>query len=173
MPLLITTSRRPSRRTRTLAKELNRVIPGSMKINRGKLNLSKLREYMIRKGLNKLLIIETRKGNPSILQFLSLSKKKFTRNLIFKINSLIMQIDKNQKIYFTHTSGIKADGIDQVLLNVFQYFFSGVELISEEIRKGFIEIKYKDDQIVIGFTDQKGKRVYPLIRGNVISYEKM
>ena len=171
MPLLITTSRQPSRRTRTLAKELNRVIPGSIKLNRGKMSFNKLKEYMIQKGFSKLMIIETRKGNPSILQLLTLSEKGFIRNLIFKINNLIMQMDKNQKVCFTHLSNIKANDVDPILLNIFKYFFTGIDSITKEIRRGFIEIKNEEGQLVITFKDQHDKTVYPFIKGEVISYE--
>jgi U3 small nucleolar ribonucleoprotein protein IMP4 len=62
--LYITSSRRPSIRTRTFIKELERVIPGSRRVVRGKKALEDLLELMIREGVSHLLIIDNVRGNP-------------------------------------------------------------------------------------------------------------
>ena len=67
--LFITTSRRPSIRTRTFIKELERAIPGSKRIVRGKKSLDDLKDVMIRYGVSKLLVVDTKKGNPAVLRF--------------------------------------------------------------------------------------------------------
>lgn len=172
--MLITTSRRPSRRTRTLAKELSRVVPGSIKINRGKMSLNDIKMFMIKKGFSKLLIIETRKGNPSILQFLTFSDKGFTRNLIIKLNKTILQRDKGQKMKIAYILGVKAENINSDLLDIFHYFLLGVYTASDkESIKGYMEVKYINDEITIGFMSSNKKRVYPLMKGTLISYERI
>ncbi|MHA1596992.1 MAG: Brix domain-containing protein [Candidatus Asgardarchaeia archaeon] len=69
MGMLITTSRRPTRRVRTLARDLNRVIPNSIRINRGKMNLLQVLTYASRVGLDHVMVINTWKGNPGKMTF--------------------------------------------------------------------------------------------------------
>jgi len=67
--ILITTSHRPSRRTRTLIRDLSHVIPGSVRVNRGKKSLEDLRQEAIKYGLDRVLVVGERKGNPGLLRF--------------------------------------------------------------------------------------------------------
>ncbi|MCD6381343.1 MAG: hypothetical protein J7L50_03350 [Candidatus Odinarchaeota archaeon] len=69
MGMLITTSRRPTRRVRTLARDLNRVVPNSIRINRGKMNLLQVLTYASRLGLDHVMVINTWKGNPGKITF--------------------------------------------------------------------------------------------------------
>jgi len=69
--LLITTSRRPSRRTRSFIRDLYHVIPGAKRVNRGKKSAEDLKKLAIGEGLKRVLIVGTLKGNPSTLTFLS------------------------------------------------------------------------------------------------------
>ena len=67
--ILITTSRRPSKRTRTLIRDFLHVIPGAVRVNRGKKSLQDLRQDAVKFGLDRVLIVGERKGNPGLLRF--------------------------------------------------------------------------------------------------------
>ena len=54
---------------RTLAKDLHRVIPNSLHITRGKMNVETLNETMLSLGASKLLRISRWKGNPGKIEF--------------------------------------------------------------------------------------------------------
>ncbi len=69
--LLITTSRRPSRRTRSFVRDLYHVIPGAKRVNRGKKSVEDLKKLAIGEGFKRVLIVGTMKGNPSTLTFLA------------------------------------------------------------------------------------------------------
>lgn len=69
--MVITTSRRTSRKTRAFIRDLSHVIPGSKRVNRGKKSVEDLRNLALAEGLRRVLIVETLRGNPSILRFLS------------------------------------------------------------------------------------------------------
>ncbi len=172
MPLLITTSRRPSRRTRTFVKELVRVLPGSIRLNRGKLSVDDLHELMLKKGVNKILIIDTKKGNPSRLSFMTLSQNGLARKLVIEVNGLTLQMDKGQKTVFSDLIGIKANNVPSDLLKTFNYFFSLPPIFITKGSRGYVDISSENDTIKIGFLDSEGKRVYPLINGRVIMHEK-
>ena len=70
--MLITTSRKPSQRTRTFARSLERVLNAKY-VNRGKMNL---RDVLIKSNqlnFNRIIIISEMKGNPSMMEILSSS----------------------------------------------------------------------------------------------------
>lgn len=171
MPLLITTSRRPSRRTRTFAKELNMVLPGSIRLNRGKASLYEIKNTMIKKGLNKLLIIDTRKGNPSRINFLTLSLEGFNKNMVIHIEGLILQMDKKQKIKLVDILDIEMKNIPDKYKKTLNYFFKLPPIYVGEGIKGYIDVRFDNEELIWSFLSHKGTRIYPLIRGRIIHHE--
>lgn len=69
--LIITTSREPSRRTRSFVNDLVRVVPNSFKFNRGKATYKDLALLVKRRNSRGVLIVMERKGNPSALAYLT------------------------------------------------------------------------------------------------------
>jgi len=67
--ILITTTRRPSRRTRSFVRDLYHVLPSSIRRNRGKMSLEDLNELAIRTGVDRVIVVGTQRGNPSSLTF--------------------------------------------------------------------------------------------------------
>ena len=173
-PILITTSRRPTRRTRTFAKELARVLPNAIKVNRGKANLEDLKEYMILKGFTKLIIINTKKGNPSQLVFYELSYDGLKRSLIFNIRGLSLQVDKKVKTYVKYLDDVvDKTGRDRSLVDFLKRFLS-VPIIAVD-RDGVtarLEVsRDREDLIVLSFIDTSSRIIYPRIRGYVYEFE--
>ncbi len=72
--MLISTSRRPSNRTRSFVKELLGVIPLSFHITRGKKSVEELKDIAVLKGCRRLMIVESKDGNPSALSFMYVDK---------------------------------------------------------------------------------------------------
>lgn len=73
--MLISTSRRPSTRTRSFVKELLGVIPLSFQVTRGKKSIEELKDIAVLKGCRRLMIVESKDGNPSALSFMHIDKK--------------------------------------------------------------------------------------------------
>lgn len=69
MKLIITTSREPSRRTRSFVKDLVHAIPHAIKLNRGKATLIDLRNKIISESAYGLVMVLERKANPSALVY--------------------------------------------------------------------------------------------------------
>jgi U3 small nucleolar ribonucleoprotein protein IMP4 len=67
-PMLITTSRKPSQRTRSFCKSLDRVI-NSEYTNRGKMSLRNVLLKSSQLGFDKTAVISETKGNPSKIDF--------------------------------------------------------------------------------------------------------
>ncbi|RLF89952.1 hypothetical protein DRN46_04565 [Thermococci archaeon] len=71
--MIITTSRRPTRRVRTFGRDLERNIPGSTYITRGKKGIRDLADLALSHGVNKVLVVGVTKGNPGKLLFLEVN----------------------------------------------------------------------------------------------------
>lgn len=65
--ILVTTSHKPSPRTRTFIKDLTSVIPMSMKVNRGHKTLDELALEAIKLGFNFFAVVQEKHGNPCAL----------------------------------------------------------------------------------------------------------
>lgn len=82
--MLLTTSRKPSRRTRSLAKALSRFMNWDY-INRGKLSMEELFEMC----QDKLAILKEVKGNPAFLEIYDKSGK-----LLLRIRFSVSNVEK-------------------------------------------------------------------------------
>ena len=72
--VLITTSRRPTRRIRTFCNDLARCIPNSIRINRGKLNREGIAEKALELDAERIVIINRWKGGPGKLELFHVSE---------------------------------------------------------------------------------------------------
>ena len=84
MKVLLTTSRKPSKKTRSLAKALARFMNWRY-VNRGKMNMEDIFEMCE----DKLAIIKEIKGNPSILEIFDRK-----RNLLLRMRFNVSNIEK-------------------------------------------------------------------------------
>ncbi len=73
---MLTTSRKPSHRTRSFARDLVTVIPWCFHFTRGSCSLKDLAEELTNLGINRLLILHEKKGNPSLIKFYKLVDEK-------------------------------------------------------------------------------------------------
>ncbi len=71
---LITTSRRPSRRTRSFLKEFSLILPGSYRVNRGKFSFRGLLSEALVHNCRGIIVINTYKGNPGSIDFYIIKK---------------------------------------------------------------------------------------------------
>ena len=62
--ILLTTSRRPTHRMRTLCHDLARSIPNLVRINRGKLNLDGIAERALEFNADRVIIVDRWRGGP-------------------------------------------------------------------------------------------------------------
>ena len=62
--ILLTTSRRPTRRIRTLCHDFARSVPNVVRINRGKLSLDGIAERAVELNSDRIVVIDRWKGGP-------------------------------------------------------------------------------------------------------------
>ncbi len=65
---LVTTSRAPSPRTRSFVKDLTAILPGATRVNRGHMTLGDLAVSALARGLDRVVVVGERRGNPSIVR---------------------------------------------------------------------------------------------------------
>lgn len=71
--MLITTSHRPTRRTRSFGHDLEKVFPNALYLTRGKKTIQDLLMEAYDRGYERLLIINVWKGNPLKMTFIKVS----------------------------------------------------------------------------------------------------
>ncbi len=95
--IAITTSRKPSRRTRRFCRELEVVLPLSQYFNRGKASLRLFADRAKADGLYRVLIVGETKGNPSIVRVLDLHGEPFSWMGQFYISDVSLLLDRKER----------------------------------------------------------------------------
>lgn len=140
--ILITTSRKPSKNTRVFARRLSCLLPLSEYTPRGKKSISELAELSVSKGFRKIIVIQDKKGNPSKLQFLEISKDNWEWADEIEIKSVsLKQIKERQKeVFFT----------DKKLAKIF---------LIEPIKEADVEIKTNKNEIIFILNNEEVMKI--------------
>ena len=80
--ILVTTSRRPSPRVRSLVKDLAGTIPGAFKFTRGHYSMEELAREVILAGGDRIVVVGERRGNPGIIRVYDVRGDLSTRNIV-------------------------------------------------------------------------------------------
>ena len=80
--IIITTSRRPSPRTRSLVKDLVGIIPGALSLTRGHLTYQELSIEAATLGADRVVILGEKRGNPSIIRIYRPSPPNDLENIV-------------------------------------------------------------------------------------------
>ena len=72
--ILLTTSRRPTRRIRTLCHDFVRSVPNIVRINRGKLNLDGIAERAVELNANRIVAIDRWKAGPGKIKLFRIAQ---------------------------------------------------------------------------------------------------
>ena len=70
--IMLTTSRNPTPRIRTFCKDLARVIPNILHVNRGKMSINQVAEKALDYNVNHVAIVERWQGSPDRIEFFSI-----------------------------------------------------------------------------------------------------
>ncbi|HLI46013.1 MAG TPA: hypothetical protein VKU94_02345 [Geobacterales bacterium] len=151
MKLLITTSRRPSRRTRSFVRDLA-LLFNAERITRGKSSIDDLLSELV--NGSKLLVIDTKKGNPSRIRV-------YDRNGLLKIYilrsvKLLREIKGLKKVSFSKIPVLAEDDFSKNFAELFN--------LSKAISKNGLHIEFlvpeeKDLSIYREFTIKDGLNI--------------
>lgn len=151
--MIITTSRKPSNRTRSFCQSLSRAL-NSKYINRGKMSMRNVLLKTVELEYSNLLIISEEKGNPNTLTFynnkgeplitleVSVALKNIRTNINHKKLSVICQIEELKDLIPILDLPEETNGSDSNLLMI---------------------KKHDDKKAIIEFIDDKGHQTNPII----------
>ena len=88
--IIVTSSRRPTPRIRSLVKDLAMILPGAERLTRGHLSMQELASEAILRGAERVVIVGGRKGNPSILRIYEVKKGDLLNIVTFIIRGVAL-----------------------------------------------------------------------------------
>jgi len=142
LTVLLTTSRKPSRRTRSLAKVLARFMNWRY-INRGKLSLNELFKLSSDEGL---AIIEEVKGNPAILKIINPKDESILLKIRFNVSNVIkVKMDDSPVVFIGKVP------FDPVLLEAIPQSKAGLKLARKVDFKKKVFVRRSDEFYIFEF----------------------
>ncbi|MEA2069713.1 MAG: hypothetical protein U9O98_00320 [Asgard group archaeon] len=161
---VITTSRNPSQRTRSLLRDVVRVIPWSFHFTRGSCSLKDLANELTVLGINRCLIVHERKGNPAVIKFYKLIEGVLVeRDYRIKLKgvTLARELDRGRSV-FTAESKLRVinrctSDFGEQLYTMFSFFFGfererslpqipnlkGIAILFSDDKKGHITLEFQ------------------------------
>lgn len=168
MRVLITTSRKPSRRTRSFIKELNLVIPGSIRVVRGKMTLHDLHGLTLSLKARGVMIVYERKGNPSAIVYYEGTNEGLRKALLVKLRSVKLRREIGNAQKPLNISQIVVEHVDYLedLVNAFVRMFNArvcKEMCSEANLIDSVRVSFINDeehqQVIVRFICVGSNRV--------------
>lgn len=90
--LLITTSHRPSYRTRTFIKDFSTALPGTIRVHRGKKTLLELAIEAKRYRVKYIAVVGEKKGNPSMIRLYSIGEgHRYSQDILKHYATIVMK----------------------------------------------------------------------------------
>jgi len=176
--ILITTSHRPSQRTRSFAKDLASVIPFSARVTRGKSTIDDLVMEAYRNNLPYIVIIGEKQGNPSRLDIYRVDRDSVPpqarRKALIQLSGVKLSRENPDsiRIYNPRTVGVNYDQcvsnecftLSDILVSIM------VKALSENPD---VRIVLKDKEyIYVEFYSSTGRMVGPVLKvSKVVLYK--
>lgn len=143
--ILITTSRKPGRRTRSFCKDLQRALPFSKYVNRGKGSIWNIVELAFRQGYFRVLIVGETKGNPSLIRSIEVFDEPRWGLQIY-----ISGVKLCREVGCENNDGevirVEADLFAEPLKKIFEYPVEGEHVILKE-QKGNVSFLYEGNNV--------------------------
>ena len=158
MKILITTAYSPSPRTRTFVKDLVSVLPGSLKLSRGKLSMDLLGAIASDEGAEKVIIVKEYHGNPSALEVYEVRDAELHKEGTIKLKGVTLSSERGKRVYNVRAVGVRAysllPGVSEVVEKLSKLL--GLPLVQEpgeaskydlimdvEPREGWYEVLFR------------------------------
>ena len=146
--ILVTTSRKPSTRTRRFARELSSVLPLSRYLPRGKSSIHDLLERAEEMGMHRVVVIGETKGNPSIMRVL---RRDGGWSWLFQIyiRSVSLYVDMGRKMVRIDAEGlsIDADVYSRELSEAFGVYEETDDAVILREREGNVRFLYYGEEV--------------------------
>jgi len=169
--IIVTTSHRPSPRTRTFVKELSSVLPFSVKLNRGKKTLTDLLIDALTINANRLIVVHEKKGNPSALKVYVIEDKKLKEYTTFKLVGVALwrELTNVSRVY--NPESIAVEFLEEELAELVEkitFSFNAKILYDENLKKEFdviVSLKPRNNIVLLLFINPSvNKIVGPILK---------
>jgi U3 small nucleolar ribonucleoprotein protein IMP4 len=166
--ILITTSRRPSPRTRSLVKDLASILPNADRFTRGHYSMRDLAREALLRGANRIVVIAGRMGNPSLMRIYAVEEDSLRNiaSLIIKGVALSRELRRPLPLHKPKSMIIEVDGSPLADL-VSDYFIKafGARLLEKPTPSDIIaKLQSSSQEIVTVEFLMGGKLVGPRLR---------
>ena len=180
--ILLTTSRKPSPRTRSFVKELSMTLPCVHRVNRGKKTLLELGLEALRKNIRYIIVVGERKGNPSLLRIYSVGYSIEYRRVLKHIASIVLS---GVRLSRESPSSTRVFNPETIFLDINECISDQCLLFADMMYKIFnrvlhekpdVEVKLcdLDTCFKIEFRNRIGRQCGPVIKvTKVVVYEGM
>ncbi len=170
--ILITTSRRPSPRTRSFIKDLVGILPNSLKVNRGHLTMEELAILALSKGCDRLVIVGENRGNPSLLRVYKLERGGIFKNIVsIKVRGLALSREikrslpdfQPKELYVKANYDELMDFAEALMLGFHgRIYHKGIKLNNESLLA--VLTLTKNGDVILEFLDYKNRYVGPKLK---------
>lgn len=135
--ILITSSRRPTQLVRTLCNDLNRTLPNSVRVNRGKMSLRRIALEASTQEADRVIIVERESGLPSKILFFTIEKEQLVLfNPVIFIKGVKTQDQIGRKSRYLSGVALTVTlegGSDLLKLANALSWFLGIELVHNNV----------------------------------------
>lgn len=150
--ILITTSHRPSSRTRSFIKDLSSILPGSYKTNRGHKTLLELAIEAKRRELSYVAIVTDCGGNPGAIDIYEVVEEASMHPKLVKIATLVI---KGVKLSRENPDAVRVYGISKVNVDSSKCMSDDCFYISDIFTKIFSKLLSNNPDITIVLEEGK------------------
>ncbi len=120
MKYLLTTSRKPSQRTRTFLKDLASILPNSERLSRGKTSVELLGSIASDMGVKRVLIVKEKNGNPHAIEVYSVQGVDLVPLGTIVLSGLTLSSETGRRVYNVRSVCIDERAIDEETKHVIE-----------------------------------------------------
>lgn len=150
--ILVTTSHRPSSRTRSFIKDLSSILPGSYKTNRGHKTLLELAIEARRHGLSYVAIVADHGGNPGAINLYEVVEEASMSPKLIKIATLVI---KGVKLSRENPDVVRIYGISKINVDSSKCVSDDCFYISDVLIKIFNKSLSNEPDVTIVLEEDK------------------
>ncbi len=172
--IIITTSRAPSPRTRSLTRDLLVVLPRSERVTRGHLTMEELAAIARSKGARRVVILGERRGNPSIIRVYQPSEPPGRPELVNIVTLLLRGVTlarerraltRYRPDMLVIESDRESEDVADAMVQGFLARLASAPLVKHSSKKVVVaRLKSRGEEVVADFQLPRGSPVGPRLR---------
>ncbi|MDP8003330.1 MAG: Brix domain-containing protein [Caldisphaera sp.] len=177
--IILTTGRRPSQRTRTFIKELNSVLPNTLKVTRGHLSLEDLNSLSLEYKIKEIILVSDYRGNPGRFIIFSSSYNSKKPELVSEVLIKGLSLRKELGLHFNKKvigSAIYSNKEDNIrgILDIISNIFRITIIYHRYIPRDFSILKpsIEFNKLVLTVYDSDLKLIGPIIKIPLDTFKK-